>query len=156
MSTNALARPYSAPAPRRRKAPAVPPITRLPGIPFLDAAEIPDLFGMRISGDCLAPVLRDGDEVVFTRTDKPVVGQFAIFILRPEIVRPGGLQCAIKRLVMDVPPHVTLPFREHPESEVHAIVIAEQTNPHRQYMIKAENLLGIFKFSHVQNRQVLS
>lgn len=128
----------------------------LPGIPFPTVESIPPLYAMRLSGDCLEPDLVDGDEVQFSRDEPFAVGDFCCFILRPELVRPGGLQCAIKKLAMGLPPYVTLPFREHPKSDVHALVIAEPLKPRRQYMIRCANLLAIHKFVGVQNRQVAS
>lgn len=116
-----------------------------PDIPFYEAV-FPELYAMKLSGDCLAPELMDGDEVKFSSVESPAVGDFCIFIMRPELVRPGGMQCIIKRMVMAPPPYVTLPFRENPKSEVHALVVAEQLNPRRQYVIKCENLLAIHKF----------
>ena len=42
------------------------------------------------------------------------------------------------------PPHyVKFPWREHPQSEVRALVIVEMTNPGRQFAVKCEHLLGI-------------
>jgi len=148
MSTIALARPESkAPPPRRTTRPKP-----LPNIPFATFEDIPDLFAMKLSGSCLAPVLMDGDEIVFTRAQAPKAGDIAIFILRPEGVQEGGFQCLIKRLAIDIPPWVTFPWRDRPTSDVRAAVIAKQTNPPRQYMIKCEHLLAVLKFSHVQRR----
>lgn len=137
-------------APRRRARIAKPSAPApVPGIPFPEAV-FPELYAMKLSGDCLAPELNDGDEVQFSSIEPPKVGDFCIFVLRPELVRPGGMQCMIKRLTMGLPPYVTLPFREHPNSDVHALVMAEQTNPRRQYMIRCENLLAIHRFVGVQ------
>ncbi|NQW09544.1 MAG: hypothetical protein HQ481_06655 [Alphaproteobacteria bacterium] len=129
-----------------RVAPEVKPI-----VPFRDAT-FPELYAMKLSGDCLAPDLMDGDEVKFSSVEPPVVGDFCIFIMQPELVPRGGMQCIIKRMVMAPPPYVKLPFRENPQSEVHALVMAEQLNPRRQFMIKCEHLLAIHKFVGVQRR----
>jgi hypothetical protein len=40
---------------------------------------------------------------------------------------------------------VKFPWTENPKSEVHALVIAEQTNPPRQYAIKCDLLCAIHK-----------
>ncbi|MBM0205671.1 hypothetical protein JNW90_23650 [Micromonospora sp. STR1s_5] len=125
-----------------------------PEIVFADFASIPDVYAMHLKGTCLEPQLMDGDEVVFTSAEPPKPGEFAIFILRPELVSPGGSQSMIKRLVLAPPPHVTFPWREHPKSEVHAVVVAEQLNPARQFWIRCDRLLAIHRFVRVQNRQV--
>lgn len=150
MSTIALARPQSAAC--RIKAPQAAPAPG-PGVPFMSAAEIPDVFAMRLSGDCLSPLLNDGDEVVFERAGRPEAGELCIFIMRPELVRPGGMQCIVKRLAMAIPPYVTFPWQENPRSEVHALVVAEQLNPPRQYMMKCESLLGVHRFVRTQRGQ---
>lgn len=143
----------STPAPAvQRRARRKPTSTPVPGIPFPDLASIPPLYAMRLSGDCLAPELRDGDEVVFSRDEEPKAGDFAIMILRPEFVPAGGIQCAIKRIVLPMPSHVRLPYREHPASEVHAILLVEQLAPAKQYGIRCERLLAVHKFVRVQGR----
>jgi len=134
---------------RRPRRPAAPEAKSV--VPFPDAT-FPEVYAMKLSGDCLAPELMDGDEVKFSSVEPPVVGDFCIFIMRPEMVEPGRMQCIIKRMVMAPPPYVKLPFRENPKSEVHALVVAEQLNPRRQYFIKCENLLAIHKFVGVQRR----
>lgn len=133
----------------RKRTPEVAP----PRITFQTVDAIPDIYAMKLSGDCLEPELMDGAEVVFSKTETPKVGDFCIFIMRPEMVRPGGMQSIIKRLMTAIPPHVELPFREHPDSEVHAVVMAEQLNPRRTYMIECERLLAVHKFVGVQGRQ---
>jgi hypothetical protein len=127
---------------------------RRPEIVFPDVASIPETYAMQLRGSCLDPELMDGDEVVFTSTEPPMAGEFAIFILRPELVSPGGVQSMIKRLVMAPPPYVTLPWRENPKSTAHAVVVAEQLNPGRQYFIKCERLLAVHRFVRVQTRAV--
>lgn len=148
MSTIALARPHS----RAPRPPRIPKPKPLPNIPFPTFEDIPDVFAMKLAGDCLAPELMDGDDVVFTKAEAPRAGDIAIFILRPEEVREGGYQSLIKRLVLGIPPWVTFPWRENPKSEVRALAIAAQSNPPRQYMIPCERLLAVLKFSHVQRR----
>lgn len=131
--------------------PTIAPSAPKPIIPFPDAT-FPELYAMKLSGDCLAPELMDGDEVKFSSIEPPAVGDFCIFIMRPELVQPGGMQCITKRMVMAPPPYVKLPYRENPKSEVHALVVAEQLNPRRQYFIPCEKLLAIHKFVGVQRR----
>lgn len=149
----------STPAPSSRRGPSASRqlvAKPRPGIPFPDLASIPEIYGMKLQGDCLAPDLLDGDEVVFSSTEPVQAGDLVHLILRPELVPPGGLQCAIKRLVMAIPPYVTFPWTENPKSDVHALVLAEQRNPPGQYAIKCDRLLAVHRFVRVQNRQVQS
>lgn len=151
MSTNTLARPKSA-VPRRRKEPTVSAPLPQPSIRFPDAASIPAIFAMQMAGTCLAPELNHGDEVVFVN-EPPKVGDFAIFIFRPECLRPGAQhQSMIKRMVLAIPPWVTFPWADNPRSDVRPVVVAEQTNPPGRYHFPCSDLLGICRFSHVQRR----
>ena len=72
-------------------------------------------------------------------------GDFVILYLRPELVPPGGYQGLVKRLVTMPPSGITFPHREHPESELASLVIAEQLNPPRRYAIRCDSLLAIHK-----------
>jgi len=101
----------------------VAPTAPKPVIPFPDVA-FPELYVMKLSGDCLAPELMDGDEVKFSSVEPPAVGDFCNFIMRPELVQLGGMQCIIKRMVMAPPPYVKLPFREKPSSHRRIIACA--------------------------------
>lgn len=145
-----IARPSARRATVARQSPSTP--SPLPGIPFPDLASIPERYAMILKGDCLEPDLKDGAEVQFSRDEPFKVGDFCCFVLRPELVSPGGMQCMIKRLTMGLPPYVTLPWTENPKSDVHALVMAEQLNPRRQFMIKCDRLLAIHKFLGVQGR----
>jgi hypothetical protein len=49
-------------------------------------------------------------------------------------------------LVLGVPPHVKFPHKEHPDSNVAALVIAEQDNPPRQYTIRADRILAMHRY----------
>jgi hypothetical protein len=51
------------PTARRRRASSRQLVAKpIPGIPFPDLASIPEIYGMKLTGDCLAPELIDGDE----------------------------------------------------------------------------------------------
>ena len=120
--------------------------------PFLDPATLPDEYAMRVTGNCMAPQIKDGAQAVFSKVEKPKPGDLVILYFRPELVAPGSLPASIKRLVLAPPSYVKFPWREHPDSTVHALVICEQTNPPRQYHFKCENLLAIHKFIRTQGK----
>lgn len=110
-----------------------------------DPSALPEIYAMICAGDCMSPEIKDGEAVGFLR-DAPIErGDLAAFFFKPELVPPGQLQVAIKRVLIAPPPWVEFPYREHPDSEVRAVVIAEQINPYKQYSIPCTHLLGIHK-----------
>lgn len=135
----------STPAPRVRARRSVTNAKPNPLIPFQSLDDIPDRYAMVLAGLCLEPELKDGTILGFSRSEPYAVGDFCIFILRPELVPPGRHQTQIKRLFMSPPPRTRLPYREHPDSQVHSLVIAEQLNPPRRFAIECQNLIAIHK-----------
>jgi hypothetical protein len=125
--------------PIRRRAKQAPSPT------FLDPAAIKERFyGLTLSGHCLDPVFRNGDKMVIDKEGQLHVGCYAVFYHRPELVPPGAIPMQLKRLVTAMPP-VTLPYREHPESEVQFIIAVEQLNPPKRWVVKCTNLLAVHR-----------
>lgn len=111
----------------------------------IDVESLPDRYAMRLKGHCLDPELMDGAFIEFSKSEAPKVGDFVILFRRPEFVAEGQTQCLIKRLATMIPPYVTWPWKEHPESEVRALVFVEQLNPPRIYQVRCSDLLAIHK-----------
>lgn len=135
------------------------PTTKPATIPeqFIDPATLPDVYGSICKGDCLAPGVPDGATIAFSRLESPKVGDFVIIWRRPEHVGPDGLQAMIKRLAMEIPPWVKkFPYKDHPDSNVHALLMVEQINPRRLYTFKCSDVLALHKaigFSTKRTRQ---
>ena len=110
-----------------------------------DPATLPDRYIVRLEGNCLEPAFPNGTPVVIDKKGKVGPGDFVVLFFKPEHVPAGKHQAILKRVVMAPPPYVKFPFREHPQSDVHALVIVEMTNPPRQFAYKCEHLLGIHK-----------
>ena len=111
----------------------------------VDPTTLPGRYIVRIEGACLEPELPDGAAVLIEKNGRIASGDFAVLFFKPEHVPTGKHQAILKRVVMAPPHYVKFPFREHPQSDVHALVIVEMTNPHRQFAYKCEHLLGIHK-----------
>lgn len=105
---------------------------------------LPDQYIVYCSGDCMAPAIPDGAPVL-VKHETPKAGDLAVLFFKPEHVPAGEHQAILKRMVLDVPPYVKFPFKEHPDSNVHALVVVEMDNPPKQFAYKAERLLGIHK-----------
>ena len=134
------------PSPGRLADPA--PVTEAPApklVTRLDPALLPDEYAMPADGTCLEPVIMDGACLLFDTREPFKAGDLVVLYRRPELVKPGQHQAIVKRLVTNLPPGMTLPYREHPESEVHVIVIVEQLNPPRRFAVRCQDLLAIHK-----------
>ena len=94
----------------------------------------------------MLPDIPDGAHCAFTTIGEPQPGDLVALWLRPEKVPAGEPPVRIKRLVTAIPPFVRFPYREHPESELHALVIVETTNPKQQFGMRCADLLAIHRF----------
>lgn len=113
--------------------------------PLLIPDEMPDVYAMICEGICLEPEIADGSKLAFDKRVPVQAGDLVVIIRRPEIVREGQHQGIVKRLVTNIPPWVSFPWVDNPKSEVHPLVIAEQFNPPRQFMMKCGDILAIHK-----------
>jgi hypothetical protein len=113
--------------------------------------DLPDVYGMQVNGECLAPSIPHGAVAVVSETEPARAGDFVCLWFRPEFVQTGHHQTIIKRLVMAAPPWVkSYPHNEHPDSDVKAIVILERLNPRQQFHVSCDQLLAIHKVTGVQ------
>ncbi len=51
----------------------------------------------------------------------------------------------VKRMVMNIPHWVKFPYKDHPKSDVLALLMAEQMNPRRTFTIKCSDVLAVHK-----------
>jgi phage repressor protein C with HTH and peptisase S24 domain len=58
---------------------------------FLQPADVPDKFALRVAGDCLAPLIKEGDAVVVDKRLPYAAGDLVVIFMRPELVKPGEL-----------------------------------------------------------------
>ncbi len=106
---------------------------------------MPDRYVVHCLGTCLEPDITDGTPVLVEKHGKIAPGDLVVLFFKPEHAPAGKYQAILKRLVMAPPPYVSFPWREHPESDVHALIIVEMLNPHKQFAYKCEYLLGVHK-----------
>jgi hypothetical protein len=119
--------------------------TRRRSLPSIDSKTLPDLYCMGLDGDCLEPLIPDRGVVMIKKSEPFGVGDVVCIWFRPEYVGPGGPQSWLKRVTMNMPPWVKFPYKEHPESEVSALIMVEQLNPPIGYRIKCKDILAIHK-----------
>jgi len=110
-----------------------------------DPATLPERYILITEGACLEPDIPSGSKVVIERDGKIAAGDLAVLYFKPEHILPGKPNSMLKRVVLPPPSHVKFPWREHPKTEAHAVVIVETTNPPRELIFKCKDLLAIHK-----------
>src|SRR5450759_3592556 len=105
---------------RSRKAAPPPPV---------DVAALPDLYCLGLEGDGLEPLIPDGASVAIKKSEPYAVGDIVCIWWKPGFVKPGMHQGWLKRIRLNAPPWVKFPYKDHPESDVQAIIVLEQINP---------------------------
>ena len=111
----------------------------------VDPTKLPERYILIVDGACLEPDIPNGSKVLIERDRKIGPGDLAVLYFKPDRIPPGECNSTLKRVVMPPPHYVKFPWREHLQSDVHALVIVEMTNPGRQFAVKCEHLLGIHK-----------
>ena len=126
-----------------------------PARDFIDPATLPDIYCSTNDGVCLSPLIPDGATIAFSKLEEVKAGDFVSVWHRPEITN-GKHQAIVKRLVMNIAPWVKFPYKDHPKSDVLAIIMAEQINPKRTFTIKCSDVLAVHKaigFMPKRNKQ---
>ena len=139
----------------KRKATTKPSGKPAPAREFIDPATLPDIYCSTCEGDCLSPLIADGATIAFSKLEEARAGDFVSVWHRPGITN-GKHQAIVKRLVMNIPPWVKFPYKDHPKSDVLAILMAEQMNPRRTFTIKCSDVLAVHKaigFMPKRNKQ---
>ncbi len=116
-----------------------------PAITNIDPSGLPDVYGMRVSGNCMLPEIVDEDLLCFDRREPVNAGDLVIIYFRPELIAPGDFQAKVKRLVTAVPHYVTFPWSDNPASDVDALIIAETLNPRQHFAYACSAILAVHK-----------
>ena len=88
-----------------------------------------------IKGDCLEPVISDGDMIIFDPDRWPKAGEYVVLYPKDPAKKPG-----VKRLVLNV---MEGALNLGPGSNAMPLVVVETLNPPNQYAIPADELLAI-------------
>jgi hypothetical protein len=106
---------------------------------------MPDRYVVHCAGNCMEPDIADGAPVLVEKHGKIAPGDLVVLFFKPDHVPAGKHLAILKRLVMAPPHYVSFPWREHPKSEVHALIIVEMLNPRKKFAYECEHLLGVHK-----------
>jgi hypothetical protein len=110
----------------------------------LDA--MPDVYCMKLDGDCLEPFVPDGASVALQKSAAYTVGDVVCIWWRPEFLKPGMHPAWLKRIRLNAPHFVKkYPYNDHPESDVGALIVLEQLNPPRAYAVPCSHIHAIHK-----------
>jgi hypothetical protein len=100
------------------------------------------VFVMQCKGVCLQPALTC-DYVMIDKRHPVRYGDYAFLLLRPERCPKAQGNPFLKRVVLGLPPFVTLPYRSK-SSDVRAVVVVEMSNPFGQFTIDCDDLLAMY------------
>ena len=107
--------------------------------------DVPNVYASICKGDCLSPIFEDGACLVFSKEQRPEPGDFVGFWLHPDAIAPGEHPRRVKRLVMGLPNHLSLPYSVQPGDEVEPVIIVEQLNPPKTYQVRASRMLAMHR-----------
>ncbi len=110
-----------------------------------DLSFLPNRYGLVCVGDCLDPLVPNGETILVDKTEPYAPGDLVVVFRKRECTPGGKFQGLVKRLVMAPPSWVKFPCRDHPQSELAALVVVETLNPPAQFAYRCADLLGIHK-----------
>lgn len=120
----------------------------------IDPASLPEMYALRVMGDCMSPLVPHGAQAVFSKTEAYKVGDIVVIWHRRDILPPGALQCGVKRLVLAPMKGIKFPFVMHPQSEVAPAFFVESIHPaNKRYVLDCRNVEAIHKFVRLQGDQ---
>ena len=125
--------------------------TELPRVTLYHPDDMPRLYALICDGNCVEPVYRDGQTLLFSKDEPWRAGDFVAIYRTPESVPLGENPILLKRLVSAPPPSFFMqairtqgPFAR-PTGTVRSKVIARMLNPERSIILNCEDVLGIHK-----------
>lgn len=116
-----------------------------------DPATFPEAYSLRVAGDCMEPGIKHGAIAQFSTKETYGPGDIVCIWFQPDTAAKMGAPCALKRLRLALPPWVKgFPYKDHPNSDVAAIVVFESDNQRRTYSVKCSDVVAIHKFTGCQ------
>ena len=84
-------------------------------LPFVDPEKLPELYCLKLDGDCLEPVIPDRAAVMIKKSETFDVGDVVVIWFRAEAVPAGAPRSWLKRITMTTPHWVKFPYKDHPQ-----------------------------------------
>jgi hypothetical protein len=107
--------------------------------------EMPEQYVMKCDGRCLEPEIRNGQRLLFSRTERYKTGDFVVLYLKPELVPKGNHQLLVKKLIISPPPAFWRDWKVNPSAGIRPVVIVEMLNPQKIMYFDPSHLLGVHK-----------
>ena len=119
------------------------------GLPssFIDPSSLPEIYGLTVRGDCMAPAFPHGCNVKASKLAPFKFDDTVVVWLRPEVIQPGSPQAMIKRVVMMPPPWVrSFPYKDNPENEIDALMmLGMDDNPNEMLSVRCSLILAVHR-----------
>ena len=119
------------------------------GLPssFIDPASLPDIYGLTVRGDCMAPAFPHGCNVKVSKLGPFKFDDIVVVWFRPEVVQPGHPQAMIKRVVMMPPPWVrSFPYKDNPQNDVGALMmLGTNEKPNEMLSVRCSLILAVHR-----------
>lgn len=109
--------------------------------PLVDLADLPETYVSPLTGRCMEPVYADGESLMVTARERPVVGDDVVLWRWPELVRDGEPQGFIKRLVACP----AGPLARPRGSTLAPPIYVETLNPPKRYAVPVDELMAVHK-----------
>lgn len=100
-------------------------------LPYIDPADMPDLYAIKGVGGCMEPLYSDGVLLVGDKRQAPEHGDVVILHFRRDVAPRYGVPGWIKRLVEMAP--------------AGDLITVEQLSPPRRYIVPVDHLAGMHK-----------
>lgn len=119
------------------------PHPRFPG--EIDAQDIPDVYAVKASGDCLKPLFPHGTTFVFSKLGRPQAGDYVGIWFDPDTVPDGEMPRQVKRLAFDLPEELHFPYKVPAIDGVDPMVVFDMLNPPRRLQARASRIIAMHK-----------
>ena len=103
-------------------------------LPFIHPDDMPDFYALTGVGTCMEPELNDGSAIAFTKKGTPQPGDLVGVVFTKAAARRWNQPGIVKRLVSSIP-----------HAGFAGIVVVEQHNPPRRYLIPTDDILAVQK-----------
>ena len=105
-------------------------------LPFIHPDDMPNQYALKGVGDCMVPVLQDGELMVCDKRREPVPGDTVALIFTREVARKWGVSGLVKKLAMALPPWDLA-------GDACGLIVVDQLNPPRRYVIPTTDVLAV-------------
>lgn len=108
--------------------------SKVPAPPYIDPADMPEVYALTGRGICMEPLFADGALLVGDKRESPQPGDTVLVYFRRDAISRYGMPGWVKQLV-----HIWPLDGEDP------LITLEQLNPRRRYIVPASHIAAMHK-----------